>query len=74
MQNRFTVQKNEAAIGEEVEVLVDGPAARGEGLLAGRARNNKQVILPGTLDLRGSLVTIRLTEAHLWGFMGRIVP
>ena len=74
MQNRITIETNEAAIGEEVEVLVDGPAARGEGLLAGRARNNKQVIFPGALDLRGSLVTIRLAEAHLWGFMGRIVP
>jgi tRNA-2-methylthio-N6-dimethylallyladenosine synthase len=54
-------------------VLVDGPAQRGEGLLAGRARNNKQVIFPGDPDLRGSLVTIRLTEAHLWGFRGERV-
>jgi tRNA-2-methylthio-N6-dimethylallyladenosine synthase len=72
MQNRITIEKNEAAVGEEAEVLVDGPAHRGEGLVAGRARNNKQVILPGEAELRGSLVTVRLVEAHLWGFSGEM--
>jgi len=89
MQNRITIEKNEAAVGEEVELLVDGPAARGEGLLAGRARNNKQVIFPAlgsgfvkpaagftnpapSPSLPGSLVTVRLTEAHLWGFSGEL--
>jgi len=70
MQNRITLQKNQAAVGEDAEVLVDGPAHRGQGLLAGRARNNKQVIFPGAPHLRGSLVPIRLTEPHLWGFRG----
>jgi tRNA-2-methylthio-N6-dimethylallyladenosine synthase len=70
MQNRITIEKNEAAVGEEAQVLVDGPALRGEGLLAGRARNNKQLIFPGNPALRGALVTIRLTQAHLWGFTG----
>ncbi len=72
MQNRITVEKNEAVIGEEVEVLVDGPAPRGEGLMAGRARNNKQIIFPGTPSLSGSLVTVRLKKAHLWGFNGEL--
>jgi tRNA-2-methylthio-N6-dimethylallyladenosine synthase len=70
MQNRITLEKNQAAVGEEAEVLVDGPASRGQGLLAGRARNNKQIIFPGDQKLQGSLVTIRLTEPHLWGFKG----
>jgi tRNA-2-methylthio-N6-dimethylallyladenosine synthase len=92
MQNRITLAKNQAAVGEEAEVLVDGPATRGEGLLAGRARNNKQIIFPAlgagsvgsgfvkpehqpndpapSASLRGSLLTIRLTEPHLWGFRG----
>ncbi len=72
MQNRITVEKNDAAVGEEAEVLVDGPAPRGEGLLAGRARNNKQVVFPGDPRIAGSLVTVRLTAAHLWGFTGSL--
>ena len=69
LQNRISSERNEERVGEEVEVLVDGPAHRGEGLLAGRARNNKQIIFPGRSDLAGALVTVRLTQAHLWGFM-----
>jgi tRNA-2-methylthio-N6-dimethylallyladenosine synthase len=70
LQNAISVARNEAAVGEEAEVLVDGPAARGEGLLAGRARTNNQVIFAGTPDLQGRLIRVLLTEAHLWGFTG----
>jgi tRNA-2-methylthio-N6-dimethylallyladenosine synthase len=73
LQNRISLELNQAAVGEIREVLVDGPAERGEGLLAGRARDNKQVIFPGAVDLIGTLVLIRLIEAHLWGFTGELV-
>jgi len=72
LQNRITLARNHAGVGEEAEVLVDGPAQRGDGLLAGRARNNKLVIFPGPPGLAGSLVNVTLTEAHLWGFRGEI--
>jgi len=68
LQNHITIARNGRGVGEEAEVLVDGPAARGDGLLAGRARNNKQVIFPGDPALAGSLLRVTLTEAHLWGF------
>jgi tRNA-2-methylthio-N6-dimethylallyladenosine synthase len=68
LQNRITLERNQAGVGQEAEVLVDGPAPRGEGLLAGRAPNNKQVIFAGARSLQRSLVPVRLTEAHLWGF------
>ena len=72
IQNRISVSRNRAGVGEEAQVLMDGPAARGEGLLAGRARNNKQIIFPGDPGLAGSLVSVRLTEAHLWGYRGQL--
>jgi tRNA-2-methylthio-N6-dimethylallyladenosine synthase len=70
MQNAITREINAGEVGRVVEVLVDGPAERGEGLLAGKARNNKQVIFPGPLHLTGSLVSVRLTSSDLWGFRG----
>ncbi len=72
LQNRITLERNQAGVGEEVEVLVEGPAARGEGLLVGRARNNKRVIFPGDTALIRSLARVKLTEAHLWGFRGEV--
>ena len=74
IQNRITLARNQAGVGEEAQVLVDGPARRGDGLLSARTRTNKQVILPGPLDLLGSLATVHLTQAHLWGFRGQLSP
>jgi tRNA-2-methylthio-N6-dimethylallyladenosine synthase len=68
LQNAITVARNQTAVGEEAEVLVDGPATRGEGLLAGRARTNKQVIFAGEPVLQSSVRRVVLTHAHLWGF------
>jgi len=67
MQNRITIERNEERIGEEAEVLIDGPAQRGEGLLAGRARDNRQVILAGDPALAAAVRVVRLREACLWG-------
>jgi len=73
LQNRITVARNQTEVGRVVEVLVDGRAPRGEGLLAGRARNNKQVIFAGDDSLAGYLVRVRITSGHLWGLRGDLV-
>jgi len=73
LQNRITLERNQARVGEEVEVLIEGPAARGECLLVGRARDNKQVVFPGAPNLIGALVRVRLTQAKLWGFRGDLL-
>jgi tRNA-2-methylthio-N6-dimethylallyladenosine synthase len=70
VQNRITCARNQREVGSVAEVLVEGPAAEGEGLLAGRTRHNKQVVFAGGTGLIGSLAQVKLTEAHLWGFQG----
>ena len=70
MQNRITRDRNAAEVGRVAEVLVEGPAEKGEGLLAGKTRQNKQVVFPGPAELIGRLVQVRLVEAELWGFRG----
>jgi len=71
-QNRITLERNEREVGAVAEVLVEGPAEKGEGLLAGRTRTNKQVVFPGRHELIGSLVEVRLAEPHLWGFRAEV--
>jgi len=70
LQNRITLERNEEQAGSTVEVLVEGPAQKGEGLLAGKTRQNKQVVFSGDAKLAGRPVNVRLTEAHVWGFRG----
>lgn len=73
VQNRITLEKNAAEVGRVAEVLVTGPAERGEGLLQGKTRQHKQVVFPGGLSLTGRVVRVRLVESHLWGFGGEVV-
>jgi tRNA-2-methylthio-N6-dimethylallyladenosine synthase len=70
MQNRITIERNQDEVGNVAEVLVEGRAEKGEGLLAGKTRANKQVVFPGDRKLIGTLVKVKLTEACLWGFRG----
>jgi len=70
LQNGITLERNQESVGSVAEVLVQGPAEKGEGLVAGRGRSNKLVVFPGERRLAGSLVRVKLTQAHLWGFHG----
>jgi tRNA-2-methylthio-N6-dimethylallyladenosine synthase len=73
LQNRITCERNSREVGNLAQVLVEGRAEKGDGLLCGRTRRNKQVVFPGDRDLTGSLTQVRLTRAHLWGFSGQVV-
>ncbi|HEU4754833.1 MAG TPA: tRNA (N6-isopentenyl adenosine(37)-C2)-methylthiotransferase MiaB, partial [Armatimonadota bacterium] len=68
LQNRISLEKNEAAVGRTLEVLVEGPSEQGEGLYTGYTRENKTCHLPGHPGLVGRLVKARATRAAQWGF------
>jgi len=72
MQNRITVERNRREVGKVAEVLVDGRASKGPGLLEGKTRTNKHVVFPGDRELIGTLANVKLTEANLWGFRGEV--
>lgn len=71
LQNRITLERNAALVGRTVEVLVEGPVEKGEGLLGGKTRQNQQVVFAGGPELIGTLIPVRLTESELWGFRGQ---
>jgi tRNA-2-methylthio-N6-dimethylallyladenosine synthase len=68
LQNRISLEKNEALAGREFEVLVEGPSEQGEGLYTGYTRENKTCHLPGHPGLMGKLVRVRAARAAQWGF------
>jgi tRNA-2-methylthio-N6-dimethylallyladenosine synthase len=67
-QNRISLEKNQAQVGREFAVLVEGPSERGEGLYTGYTRENKTCHLPGHPGLIGRTVRVRATAAAQWGF------
>ncbi|OIQ58825.1 tRNA-2-methylthio-N(6)-dimethylallyladenosine synthase [Moorella thermoacetica] len=73
LQNRISLAKNEALVGQEVEILVEGPSKTDPDQLSGRTRTNKLVIFPGDQSLTGRLVKVRLTRAQTWLLKGEMV-
>lgn len=71
VQNRISLENNEAAVGREVEVLVEGPSEQGDGLFTGLTRENKTVHLPGHPGMVGRLVRARAERAAQWGWFAR---
>jgi tRNA-2-methylthio-N6-dimethylallyladenosine synthase len=53
---------NRSHEGRVVEVLVEGPSRHDEGVVCGRTGGNLMVNFPGTLDLVGQLVQVKVTR------------
>ena len=60
-------------VGGVERVLVEAPAKRGDGELAGRAANNRVVNFPGSPELVGRFVPVRITAAKAHTLRGELV-
>ncbi|HEX2068678.1 MAG TPA: MiaB/RimO family radical SAM methylthiotransferase, partial [Actinomycetota bacterium] len=70
LQERISLDRNRAMIGQEVEVLVEGEGRKGN--LKGRTRTNKLIHFDGVVDT-GTFVDVRITEAHPHHLNGTLV-
>lgn len=78
LQNSITLQINQAHVGSEVEVLVEGRSERDRTRLAGYTRTFKMVHLPAPAGkdaerLVGRLVKVRVLSGALTGYHGELV-
>jgi tRNA-2-methylthio-N6-dimethylallyladenosine synthase len=53
---------NQRLVGHSMEILVEGPARKGDGKLMGRTRCYRKVIFEGSATLIGSLVDVRIKD------------
>lgn len=63
LQEQIGAEINAAWVGREVEVLIEGPARRPEGWLAGKTPQFKTMVLPAPGARPGDLVRARVAEA-----------
>lgn len=70
MQSLLARELNNEYVGKELEVLIDGPAPKGEGLLQGRTMTDKVVIIRGCPDDLGKFIKVRITRASHWSLEG----
>ncbi|MFP4157920.1 MAG: tRNA (N6-isopentenyl adenosine(37)-C2)-methylthiotransferase MiaB [Opitutales bacterium] len=70
---RRSLARNEALVGTTEEVLLEGPAKRGEGMYMGRTRGHRKVIVPANERLIGELVPVTIRSATASTLMGELV-
>lgn len=73
LQDKITLELNQELTGKIFEVLVDGPAPKGENLLQGRTPSDKVVIFEGSKKLLGEFVNVKITSAEAWCLHGEVI-
>ena len=68
-----SLERNQSLIGATQQVLVEGPARRGEGLLQGRTPGNRKVVFPGTNEWIGELVEVTIDRASVSSLYGTVL-
>jgi len=64
LQENISLERNRALIGREFPVLVEGPARRGGGMLAGKTPQFKTAVFPGRPEITpGATVRVRVESA-----------
>jgi tRNA-2-methylthio-N6-dimethylallyladenosine synthase len=72
LQNGISKRRNEALLGGEMEVLVEGPSGEVAGQLTGLTRTNKTVNFQAEVSAVGQLIPVRARSAHAWGFIADV--
>jgi tRNA-2-methylthio-N6-dimethylallyladenosine synthase len=66
VQNEISLAKNQALVGQVVEILVEGASKKNQAILEGRTDTNKTVLFPGTPDLIGKFCKVKINTAQTW--------
>lgn len=70
LQKGIALSINRSLEGKTLEVLFDGPAPKGEGLIAGRTVSDKVVLAKGTDAEFGKIRKVRIEKGDAWSLHG----
>ena len=72
-QNAISREINEALMGAELEVMVEGASKNDAAVWSGRTRTNKIVLFPHGAERAGDFVQVRVTQPQTWVLKGEVV-
>jgi tRNA-2-methylthio-N6-dimethylallyladenosine synthase len=73
VQNKISRELNNALLGTEVEVLVEGISKSSLNTYTGRTRTNKIVNFIGNKDLIGKLIMVKIMNSKTWSLEGEVI-
>ncbi|MGC1339153.1 MAG: TRAM domain-containing protein, partial [Candidatus Binataceae bacterium] len=74
LQETMSLERNRATIGRTYPILIEGPARRGIGLLAGKTPQFKTAVFPSAYSVAvGETIPVRIDSANGHTLTGSIV-
>lgn len=73
VQYRIAAELNQALEGTIQEVLVEGASKTNSDMLTARTRTNRIVIFPGSDDLKGKTINVRINKGKTFSLFGEAV-
>ncbi|MDA8236063.1 MAG: tRNA (N6-isopentenyl adenosine(37)-C2)-methylthiotransferase MiaB [Clostridia bacterium] len=73
LQNFINLKKNQAEVGRVLEVLVEGSSKTNQDMLSGKDRANRTVVFPGSSEIKGKLVSVKIHTAKTWNLEGEMI-
>jgi tRNA-2-methylthio-N6-dimethylallyladenosine synthase len=68
--NEIGARKYQSCLGQQVQILVEGPSKKNLARLMGRTRTNKIVVFDGAARHRGQLIDLKITRAGSFTLYG----
>ena len=68
--NEISKRKYDAFVGQQSQILVEGPSKKSSARMTGRTRCNKIVLLDGAERHRGALMDVRITRTGSFTLYG----
>jgi len=68
--NELGAKKYRQCVGQQVQILVEGPSKKNPARMMGRTRSNKIVVFEGSQRHRGQLLDVNITRAGLFTLHG----
>ncbi|MDR2513524.1 MAG: tRNA (N6-isopentenyl adenosine(37)-C2)-methylthiotransferase MiaB [Puniceicoccales bacterium] len=69
----LSIARNRSLVGTTQEVLVEGPARKGEGVFMGHNRGNRKILFPGDTGMVGRMLSVQIESATPTVLLGKCV-
>lgn len=73
VQNRISGEINKTYLDKTVSVLCEGVSKTDTGFMSGRSEGGKIVNFPGTNDMIGKILDVKITETKTWNLQGEAI-
>jgi len=73
LQEEIGYRRNQIYVGKTCDVLVEGPSKNDSSMMSGRSFHGKIVHFPGTEELTGQIIPVKIQSAKTFYLVGEMI-